>query len=857
MIATCPKDQTLQEFAFGKLSDSQTDEVTDHVRDCSDCQKRLAEVDRMEDTMVGQLRDSTVNDSFQNESECQIAMAKALGALAHANQVGTTDELCLPRSIGEYDIVRQIGRGGMGSVYLAQHTKLNRKVAVKVLAASRLSDPRMHDRFKTEMRAVGSLSHPNIVTAHDAREVDGVALLVTEWIDGLDLRDILRRVGPLSVANTCAIGCEVAKALSYVAQQNLVHRDLKPSNVMINRDGDVKLLDLGLARLLSGEDDRGDATATGQALGTADYVAPEQINDAHAVDIRADIYGLGCTLFQLLTGRAPFDTQQHQTAFAKMTAHVSESPAAIRSIVPQVPVVVATLVDRMLAKSPENRPASPDEILRVLQPHAKQADLSQLIDSAMRTTAAASDDSDTRGAVATIPQPFWRRRVPVTVAIATGLGGLLLGLLAGVLITIRHADGTETKIDAPKNSTTIIRDDGDSVDVILDGSATPDAVTDAKPDATSDVERLSGVWVVEATADGGEMKSVARGELTFVFHEPNFAIFGGQQAASIGTVVVDQEAKRLKFVERTGEKVTRNAVYRFLADGRLEICINERQNGQVPTTFQSSKDPTSPNDLLLQMSRLKVPADAQSMLIFSRDPSNQQLLGAVSMHRIWLENVEFDAQLYADAVKNAQAATDASTSNKNLKQMGIAFHNYHDVYKVLPASRSEHKGSTTNGPQLPPFSLRVAILPFINCSHLYDQYRFDEPWDSEHNSKLLSQMPDIYRRPGAAADSTSTGYVGIVGEGSALGDTVGVGFRDLRDGTSNTLLLVEARTEIPWTKPEDFSISPDDFPALDRFGEDFVRAVMADGSVREFRPLSEEAIREAANGNDGKYQRRQ
>ena len=287
-----------------------------------------------------------------------------------------------PKTIGEYKIVRPLGRGGMGQIFLGQHTKLGREVAIKFIAHHRRWDSSMRDRFATEMRMIGQLNHPNIVQAHDAREVDGIAVLVTEFIDGLDAGDILRRVGALNVADACAIAVEVSQALNYIDGRDLIHRDIKPSNIMIDQQGRVKLLDLGLARIRNDETEIGNFTVTGQAIGTADYVAPEQINDGRNVDIRADIYGLGCTLYKLLSGRAPFADDQYPTAFAKMTAHVSERPVSLHDICEGVPAALSGLLDEMLAKSPADRPQTAAEVSQRLQPYVEHANLKGLVSEA-------------------------------------------------------------------------------------------------------------------------------------------------------------------------------------------------------------------------------------------------------------------------------------------------------------------------------------------------------------------------------------------------------------------------------------------------------------------------------------------
>ncbi len=856
MIVTCPATETLRDFASGKLSEVQCDEVSDHIRDCQQCQGQLAEVDRLEDTFAGQLRDSTVNESFQEESECRLAMAKALSVLAEPDASATDN---LPSSIGEYDIVRQLGRGGMGSVYLAQHTKLNRKVAIKVLAANRLSDPRMHARFTKEMRAIGSMAHPNIVTAHDARDVGGVSLLVTEWVDGLDLREILHRLGPLSVEDACAIVGDVADALSYVEAQGLIHRDIKPSNVMINRQGDVKLLDLGLARLLSDEEENREATATGQALGTADYASPEQINDARAVDIRADIYGLGCTLFKLLVGRAPFEDADHPTAYAKMTAHVSQSPPPIRSLLPQVPAPLAKLIQRMLAKSPDDRPASPKEVASVLAPYANNSNLAALIDRAIhadpnRLATAAAQSQQT-----SLQQPLWKRRVPVAVAVAAGLGGLLIGLLAGITLTIRHPDGSQTTIHLPDNTSDVDVDPQGNVGIQLVDPPGRTSVPNLRQSdqgsaksapVTNDTSRFSGIWEVVNLMDNGKSMETDEGEIVFVFHETNFVIFDDQRVADMGALSIDSKTQSLKFIELEGDKDTQHAIYRFHSDNDLEICMNEGNSDQVPTRFESSTSPSSPNQVLLRLRSVALPDDPTSTLQFIREPQNAPFIQPLEMYQKWLAGGEEEKEAMLTAVSDVAKQRQ---SMNNLKQLGVAFHQYHNTHHRLPASAAERMNSEKQGKKVEPHSWRVAILPFIDQDALYQQYRFDEPWDSEHNSKLLDKMPEIYRKPGAAKDSTSTSYVGIVGEGTMIGATVGSRFREFTDGLSNTMLVAGADTEIPWTKPQDFLL--DDLPELSCFGEGRLLMLLGDGSVQTLKPLDEKEIRLFAIGNDGKYKK--
>ncbi|MGI9473886.1 MAG: protein kinase domain-containing protein [Rubripirellula sp.] len=884
MIATCPAPDSLRRYANGEASELESDELTAHVRHCDSCQRWLEESD-LDDTLVGSLKNcATVDDSceFELEPQCQSAMARALGALADVGLGVTRDEIDLPESIGEYRIVRRIGRGGMGSVYLAQHTKLDRTVAVKVLASNRLSDPRMHDRFEKEMRAVGSLSHPNVVTAHDARDVDGIALLVTEWVDGLDLKEIVRRVGPLAVADVAEIGLRVAEALSYIDSQNLVHRDLKPSNVMVNRSGEVKLLDLGLARLRGGENEQ-DATATGQAMGTADYVAPEQINDAREVDIRADLYGLGCTLYQLLSGRAPFEDASHPTAFAKLTAHVSDPPPPIQSLVPDLPKAVAQLIMQSLSKSPEDRPRSPEEVAQILRQYNSKANLESLVE-----VAEASQGSERSTNVSPPPSEpatgFLRRRVSIFAAIASGILGLLLGIVFGVLITIEHSDGTTTQIHVPEGSVAAIDSRGDlrvklpptggqqsaggqsainhaqpspngpqlsandATNPVADGLRSTrllDSLPPLMPSLTppDDMQRLNGIWtVVSAMHYGGKAPLPPADYLSLVVHDGQFAWMLRSQPYAFGKLELDSDRQRLVFETEGVEGQDSKAIYRF--NGKeLQLCLASEANEDFPLSFEPIR---TSNLSSARLQRVDFPSDAAQLREFVQDSANRELLYSLAV----LQTFEAGRSVssLAFATEADQAATQEVQSLNQLKNMALAFHNFHASYGVFPSSQGGVPAGLGNS-ERPACSWRVAILPFIEHQALYEQYRLDEPWDSEHNLKLLDQMPEIYRRPGDAADSTQTGYVGFSGANTVLGKVDHVRIRDIIDGTSNTLMLIEAETQIPWTKPEDFPITE-----LAQFGLlnlPWLRSCKADGSVSKFEPVTEQALMKAVTINDG------
>ena len=226
--------------------------------------------------------------------------------------------------LGSYELVERLAGGGMGVVFRARHRLLKKEFALKVLSPCLAGDPQGARRFQREMEAVGRLEHANLVRASDAAVAGGAAFLVMELLDGTDLARLTERTGPWPVADACAAVRQAAIGLQHIHERGMVHRDIKPSNLLLTRAGVVKILDLGLAQLGAGSE-AGPMTEAGRMMGTPDYVAPEQILDSHAVDIRADLYSLGCTLFQLLAGEPPFGKATHPTLARKREAHLSET----------------------------------------------------------------------------------------------------------------------------------------------------------------------------------------------------------------------------------------------------------------------------------------------------------------------------------------------------------------------------------------------------------------------------------------------------------------------------------------------------------------------------------------------------
>lgn len=277
-------------------------------------------------------------------------------------------ESLLGCQLDHYELVEFVGGGGMGSVFRARDMRLGRDVAVKVLARDQ-SDEETIRRFRNEAQSAARLDHPNIARVHYVGESSGWNYIVFEFIEGINLRDLVQRDGPLALEDALRYTYAVAEALGHAWQREVVHRDIKPSNLLVTSSGALKLVDMGLARMQQVDSSSDDLTASGVTLGTFDYISPEQARDPRMADVRSDIYSLGCTLFFLLTGQPPFP---EGTALQKLLSHSQEDPPDVRSFRPELSPRVTALLHKMLAKRPGQRQQTPADVMR---------DLSQLADN--------------------------------------------------------------------------------------------------------------------------------------------------------------------------------------------------------------------------------------------------------------------------------------------------------------------------------------------------------------------------------------------------------------------------------------------------------------------------------------------
>jgi hypothetical protein len=341
----------------------------------------------------------------------------------------------VPMLAGRYQLLDQLGQGGMGAVFRALDVSLGRHVAVKVLPAGKLADADAVARFRREAMALARLSHPGIVQAHDSGQDGERHFLVMELVEGRSLAAILAEQGRIAPTRAADVGHQAARALGHAHKSGLIHRDVKPSNLLLMADGTVKLLDLGLARFL--QDQLGDAslTHTGAGMGTPDYCAPEQFRNAHSADPRADVYSLGCTLYHLIGGRVPFPGS---SLSEKMKAHERQQPTPLEELCPEVPAGLALVVQRMMAKRPQDRFRSMAEVAEALAPYVAGSSASF---QEMRTTVTWDGSQLT-----TALRRSGRRRSILVLVAGVVLGVLMAGGVAVLGARQGWFRGTETEV---------------------------------------------------------------------------------------------------------------------------------------------------------------------------------------------------------------------------------------------------------------------------------------------------------------------------------------------------------------------------------------------------------------------------
>ncbi len=437
-------DQDLRDVVSGKIPTGRFEELMEHLDHCPSCQSR-ASLSVSGDSLADALAAENLagDDAVLAEADCHAALFHAAGAGLGAGAMRLDAVLPPVEMLGAYRLLRPIGRGGMGAVYLAQHERLKKRCAIKLLPRQHGFDAAWVQRFEREMQAVASLSHSGIVAATDAGDIGGWHYLVMEYLDGLDLAAIGRRIGPLDVPVAAAIMRDVCDALATVHQAGLVHRDIKPSNIMLTRDGATKLLDLGL--VLDQKQSLADMrlTTVGNVIGTLAFAAPEQLSDGSAVDGRADLYGVGATLFQLIAGQP---AHRSDRGVAPLVIDKTTKPARrLSELVPDVPESIDNLVASLLQRDPAQRPDSAAEVAARLEEVAvsngnRSAAAKSLVARAMRITDTQSSISNSLALPVSADAQQPPKRNWLKWLAAGGLPAAIVAAIATIVIIIQQGN---------------------------------------------------------------------------------------------------------------------------------------------------------------------------------------------------------------------------------------------------------------------------------------------------------------------------------------------------------------------------------------------------------------------------------
>lgn len=361
----------------------------------------------------------------------------------HAGESSHQDTNSGVLKVGAYELGQLLGQGAMGAVYKATHVNLKRQVALKILPSGFSALPDRLARFQREMEAVGRLDHPNIVRATDAGEADGVYFIAMELVDGQDLGQLLEMRGALNLGAATSVAQQVASGLEHIHRAGLVHRDIKPSNLLLDSKGGVKILDLGIAMLHC---ENSQLTSTGSLLGTPDFIAPEQVTGTKDVDIRADIYSLGCTLYMLLAGKTPFHGPRYGTHTSKLIAHTNEAPIPLQSVAKNLPRPLVAVIDRMMAKDPDNRFQTPAQVAEALNEWADERQLSRNPAAIHRDTHRTKSRSSTKKSQPKISAIRAKSRLVAGGAICAGIGGFL-----AIQLLLTSFDDTTLKKESTTN----------------------------------------------------------------------------------------------------------------------------------------------------------------------------------------------------------------------------------------------------------------------------------------------------------------------------------------------------------------------------------------------------------------------
>lgn len=510
-LSVCPAPEVLRQHISGWLSESESEEIERHLSGCSACEAAALQFEPGHDTLMQSLQ-ATVGQQGQNDVTTAVDGGSAAEQLpvdtegspmpvaeksVKSSPIEAPIEAAIDRArrlldvplqaesershrdwnppqreLGVYELVKPLGRGGMGAVYLARHRQLGKQVAIKLLPVMSAEDSDVRTRFDREIRVVGRLNHPSIVAATDAGEIEGTQFLVMEYVPGLDLSRLARLMGRLPVADACELIRQASLGLSCAHAEGVVHRDIKPSNLMLDDQGRIRILDFGLAQWTVWDEASVDLTTVGQLMGTLDYMAPEQAEAVGSVDYRADLYALGATLFRLLCGRAPLAAAPNQSPLEKLRLLANHQPPKLSTLCPEAPEELVKLVASLLSRRPSDRPASAAHVAEQLAPFAEGSKLVDLLQQA-KEKATTSPELLKKSAFPDHP-PFLSSAPASLAPLPTSSGGgrskIVRRLLLAASLPILIIAGILIKLETSKGQLVIESDvDNVSVKLLKDG----------------------------------------------------------------------------------------------------------------------------------------------------------------------------------------------------------------------------------------------------------------------------------------------------------------------------------------------------------------------------------------------------
>lgn len=438
----CYSVDALTNYQLGRLTCDEMAQIDLDAYDCAKCRSQIASLDNVADETLRLLAGLDFVTIRYEVSET-------------FPRISPKDSY-RPRRFGNYELISPIGRGGMGEVWRASHRTLHRNVAIKLMPLDRLVCDKSRLRFEKESSHHGDLIHENLVQAYDAGEVDGVPYLAMELLDGCDASEWCDPSRLLPIEAACEVARQTALGLAHAHSKGFIHRDIKPSNIRLTTNGCVKVLDMGLVRLVQTSKLAESTTSENQILGTVAYMAPEQFCDPSTVTASADLYSLGCTLFHLLCGRPPYLGDEEGGLIATAVRRHNQTAPDVRSLRPDIPKTLNRLVGKLIAQDPTKRIESAEDLARQLSPLSSRTKL---------VSATQGNDAQQRQNLVPrreVRKPIW---FLITAAVAATLVGVIVsisrpnseirgnGIRSQTSAQVESGDGRASTLNGIKEST--------------------------------------------------------------------------------------------------------------------------------------------------------------------------------------------------------------------------------------------------------------------------------------------------------------------------------------------------------------------------------------------------------------------